>query len=245
MIFQAMGVYTHIFYVPFYFQAVKGTSAEGSGIRTIPYLVSLTLSSIVVGGSITALGPYAPFMWLGAAIFTVGAGLLTTLKVDSSAAHWIGYQIVAAVGAGAGIQIPFIAVQVVLNKKDMPSGSMRPSSNLPLTLTYSADAIAIFFNSLGGAISISIAQNIFSNTLIQEIPLHTQGVNPAAIIGAGATHIRQVTPPSQLAGVLLSYNEAVTRALILPIATGAIAFFWSLFVEWKSIKGKKLMAPGA
>jgi hypothetical protein len=77
----------------------------------------------VVGGSITALGPYAPFMWIGSAIFTVGAGMLITLKVDSSAAQWIGYQILAAIGVGAGIQIPFIAVQVVLNKKDMPSGS--------------------------------------------------------------------------------------------------------------------------
>ncbi|KAH0413975.1 putative major facilitator superfamily transporter, partial [Aureobasidium melanogenum] len=30
--FFAMGLYTHIFYLPFYFQAVKNTSAEGSGI---------------------------------------------------------------------------------------------------------------------------------------------------------------------------------------------------------------------
>jgi hypothetical protein len=116
---------SHIFYIPFYFQAVKGTTAEGSGIRTIPYLVSLTIASIVGGVSITALGPYAPFMWLGSALFTIGSGLLITLKVDSSAGYWIGYQIVAAIGAGFAIQIPFIAVQVVLNKKDMPSGSMR------------------------------------------------------------------------------------------------------------------------
>jgi hypothetical protein len=109
-----------------------------------------------------------------------------------------------------------------------------------------SDAIAIFFNSLGGAISISIAQNIFSNTLIKQIPLHTHGrVNPAVIIQAGATHIRQVTPPSLLPAVLLAYNEAVTRALVLAIATGALAFLTSIFIEWKSVKGKKLMPTGA
>lgn len=47
---------THIFYLPFYFQAVKGTTAEQSGIRTIPYLGSIIISSIIVGGGITVIG---------------------------------------------------------------------------------------------------------------------------------------------------------------------------------------------
>jgi hypothetical protein len=102
---------------------VKGTTAEGSGIRSIPYLVSSTLSSIVVGGAITVVGYYTPFVWFSAASFTIGCGLLYTLKVASPAAVWIGYQILCGVGAGAGIQIPFVAVQVVLNSKDMPTGS--------------------------------------------------------------------------------------------------------------------------
>ena len=80
----------HIYYLPFYFQAVKGTSAEGSGIRTIPYLVSNTLASIVVGGSVTVFGYYTPFMWVGSAVFTIGAGLLYSLKVSSYAGAWIG-----------------------------------------------------------------------------------------------------------------------------------------------------------
>ena len=49
--------------------------------------------------------------------------MLFTLEVDSSDATWIGYQILAGAGAGACIQIPFIAVQVVLSEKDMPTGS--------------------------------------------------------------------------------------------------------------------------
>jgi len=67
---------SHIYYLPFYFQAVKGTSAEGSGIRCIPYLVSITLASIVVGGAITFLGPYNPPMWVGVVIFTIGSAMI-------------------------------------------------------------------------------------------------------------------------------------------------------------------------
>ena len=66
-------------------------------------------------------------MWLGAAIFTVGAGMLYTLQVDSGAGMWIGYQILTGIGAGASVQIPFISVQVVLNAKDMPTGSEFPN----------------------------------------------------------------------------------------------------------------------
>ena len=118
-----MGLYAHIYYIPIYFQAIKGTTAEQSGIRLIAYLVSNTVLAIIVGGAITTIGYYVPFMWIAAIIFTIGAGLLTTLKVDSSAGIWIGYQILAGAGSGMGVQIPFTAVQVVLNKKDMPSGS--------------------------------------------------------------------------------------------------------------------------
>ena len=62
-------------------------------------------------------------MWVGSAIFTIGAGLLHTLQVGSGTGIWIGYQILTGVGAGASVQIPFIAVQVVLSAKDMPTGS--------------------------------------------------------------------------------------------------------------------------
>ncbi|KAL2430531.1 MFS-type efflux pump MFS1 [Exophiala dermatitidis] len=227
--FLSMGIYTHIYYLPFYFQAVKGTTAEGSGIRTIPYLVSVTLSSVVVGGTITALGPYVPFTWIGSAIFAVGCGLLYTLKVDSSAATWIGYQILAGVGGGGCVQIPFIAVQVVLRNKDIPVGN----------------AVTIFFNSLGGAIAISIAQNIFSNSLVEQIPKYTTGVDPRVIMGAGATHIREVTPPDQLPGLLRAYDIAVTNSYLLSIACACIAFLLSLGFEWRSVKGKKIEMGGA
>jgi Na+/melibiose symporter-like transporter len=95
---------THIFYLPFYFQAVKGTTAEGSGIRTIPYLGSIIISSIIVGGGITAIGWYKPFMIVGGAIFVVGCGLIYTLEIPSGAGKWIGYQLISGFGAGGGVQ---------------------------------------------------------------------------------------------------------------------------------------------
>lgn len=222
--FLSMGLYTHIYYLPFYFQAVKGTTAEGSGIRTIPYLGSVVVSSIFAGAGITYLGFYKPFMIVAGAIFTVGAGLIYTLSVASNVGRWVGYQLICGFGAGMGVQIPFIAVQVVLNAKDMPSGN----------------AIAIFFNSLGGAISISIAQNVFSNGLVKYIPQEAPTVSPALVYDAGATHLRDVISPTDLVGVLVAYCKALDQSFVLAIAVGGIATICACFVEWKSVKGKKI-----
>jgi hypothetical protein len=167
-------------------------------------------------------------MWFGSAVFTVGAGMLYTLKISSPSGNWIGYQILAGVGAGASVQIPFIAVQVVTNQKDMPT----------------ANALVMFFNSLGGAISISIAQNIFINSLSREIPKYVPGLDPRIVINAGATFVRQVVPKELLAGVLEAYNSSITSAFILAIATAGLAFLSSFGMEWKSVKGKKIAMGG-
>ena len=90
----------------------------------------------------------------------------------------------------------------------------------------------MFFNSLGGAISISIAQNIFSNSLEKELVKYAPGVNPATVIAAGATHFREVISKTQLPGTLVAYNMAITRTYILPIATAGLAFVISLFVSF-------------
>ena len=248
--FLSMGLYTHvshvltsfvvpflstsadrpkIFYLPFYFQAVKGTTAEGSGIRTIPYLGSIIISSIVAGAGITVVGFYKPFMIFGSAIFTVGAGMIYTLSVTSTAGKWIGYQLLSGFGAGSGVQIPFIAVQVVLSSKDMPTGN----------------AMAIFFNSLGGAISISVAQNIFSNGIYANVPKYAPEVSAQFVVNAGSTHLREAVSPADLPGVLHAYMLALNQAYVIPIVVGGIATIFACFVEWKSVKGKKLIAAAA
>lgn len=167
-------------------------------------------------------------MWLGSGLFAIGAGMLYTLKVASPVRQWVGYQILAGIGAGAGVQIPFVAVQVVTTDKDMPT----------------ANACVMFFNSLGGALSISIAQNIFVNTLGKEIPKIVPGFDPKIIAQAGATNLRKVVPEQLLAGILQGYNKSIVTAFILAIATSSIAFFVSLGMEQRSVKGKKILAAG-
>jgi hypothetical protein len=62
-------------------------------------------------------------MWIGSAILTIGCGLLYTLRVETNTGRWIGYQLLAGIGAGMGMQVPFLAVQAVTSSTDMPTAS--------------------------------------------------------------------------------------------------------------------------
>jgi len=121
----------HIFYLPFYFQAVKGTTAEGSGIRTIPYLGSIIVASIVVGAAITMLGWYKPFMIAGGCIFTVGSGLIYTLTVNSATGKWIGYQLLCGFGAGAGVQSKKLDVRCIILRLTITHSTFHSRSSSP------------------------------------------------------------------------------------------------------------------
>ena len=94
------------------------------------------------------------------------------------------------------------------------------------------DAVSVFSNTLGGAISISIAENVFSNKLVTEVPKYTTGISGQTVLDIGATHIRDSVPSSQLAGVLQAYTVAIDTAFILPIAVGAAAFAISFLVSF-------------
>ena len=78
----AIGV--HVYYLPFYFQSVFGTSARRSGVLTLPYLMSFLLTPMISGSLIAVVGYYVPFMLVGCTLMTIGSELLFSLQGSSS-----------------------------------------------------------------------------------------------------------------------------------------------------------------
>lgn len=210
---------THAYYLPFYFQAVRGTNAAISGVRNLPYGILCSVGILATGFLITSKGYYVPYMWLGSSIFIIGANLLRTLDINSSAAKWVGYQIITGLGLGLTEQISFIAVQVVLPDADMPI----------------ACALVVFSRCFGAAIGLSIASNIFSGQLLPQLR-RIDGVSATAILAAGITDLDSVVPVSLLLEVRNAFNIAVMRVLIMPIAVGVIALILSFGMERKRIE---------
>jgi hypothetical protein len=216
-----------MYYLPIFFQSIRGSSAIQSGIELLPMLLGLVLSSVAVGGFITWLGYYNPFLIGSTAILAVGAGLITTYSADISTPRWIGYQILAGVGLGAGFQVPQAAVQTVLAQEDIPVGS----------------AAIIFFQNLGGSIFISVGQSVFQNSLSTALNQLAPTVNPAVVFSAGATGIEQalkaVGQSSAYQAVLAAYNRGLQDSFKVSLGLACGALVATLFVEWKSVKQGK------
>ncbi|KAI1820152.1 MFS general substrate transporter [Xylaria intraflava] len=214
-----------IYYIPIWFQAVQGVTAVESGIRNLPMILSVVVISILVGGLITICGYYTPFVIGGAIIASIGAGLLTTWKPDIGTGTWIGYQILFGVGLGTSLQVPLIAVQTVLDLKDVPVGT----------------SVTVFMQTLGGAVFVSVGNNVFNNKLVQELVQRLPpSVNPQDVVSAGSANLQKTFPPDILPAIILSYNNALTTAFIVATALAVISFLGSLGMEWKSVKGKKI-----
>lgn len=210
--------------LPIWFQAIKGVSATKSGIMNLPAIVGLSLFSIVSGGLVSVVGYYTPFMLAATTLATVGIGLLTTLEPDSGPGKWIGYQAMFGIGAGLGFQQALTTVQASLPAVDVPH----------------ATAIITFAQSLGGAIFISVGENVFSNQLIRNLEADAPSVNAAEIFKAGATMLRRVVPEDMLSVVLNSYNKAVTETFYVAVAMCGLSLFGALVLEWRSVKGRSM-----
>ncbi|KAI9746878.1 MAG: MFS sugar transporter [Lichina confinis] len=221
--------FVFIFYVPIWFQAIKGVSAVQSGINNLPLILGVVIFSIVSGGVVTAIGYYTPFMIVASVFTAVGAGLLATFEVDTPSPKWIGYQIIFGVGIGCGIQQTLIAAQTVLEIEDVPTGT----------------SIIVFMQTLGGALFISVAQNVFTNRLAAGLARTAAELDPDIVLNVGATSIKSQIPAASLPGVLSAYNRAITETFYVGLAMGCLTIVGALAMEWKSVKGKKLVAAAA
>jgi hypothetical protein len=218
-----------VYYLPIWFQAIKGASATKSGIMNLPAILGLVVVSILGGGLVTWIGYYTPFMLLSSVLMTVGAGLLTTFEVDTNSAKWIGYQFIFGAGVGFGMQQPLIAVQTTLAKDDIAIGT----------------AIIMFSQTLGGALFISVGQNVFTNQLIKNLATVVPDLDSSIVRNTGATELKSVIEEKFWSGVLVAYNQTLTQVFYVSVATAAMSIIGAAFVQWKSMKGKEITMAAA
>lgn len=113
--------FTLLYYIPIYFQAIRDVKAGESGVRNLALILATSIFTILSGGLITMTGHFVPFLIAGGVLTTIGAGLIFTLGLTSPPSMWIGYQILAGIGIGLGIQVPIIAAQAVVEPIDISS----------------------------------------------------------------------------------------------------------------------------
>ena len=211
-----------IYYIPLWFQAIQAVSASQSGIRTIPMMLAMITSAFLAGIIIKRQGYYVPPMILAGILGSIGAGLISTFWLDTSEGKWIGYQIIYGFGQGLGLQQTALAIQAVLARRDVPIGG----------------AFNFFGIGLGGAIFVSVTDNIFINRYADNL-VGIPNLPPDFARNTGATDIRATTPPDQLSAVLRAYNGALKDCWYVSVALAALLTPVALGMEWKDIRKKQ------
>lgn len=126
------------YYLPIYFQAVKGVSAILSGVYFLPTIGPQLLMAVVAGVMgmamfmaryfwedvlmfrvVVKVGYVPPFALFAAALTAIGTGLYSLLQPHSSTGKWVGFQIITGLGTGAGLQMVSSRTAECLSKRNM------------------------------------------------------------------------------------------------------------------------------
>jgi len=191
-----------------------------SGINNIPLILAQVLASLTAGFLTTIIGYYMPFVVASSILMAVGAGMLTTFTLNTSTGQWIGYQIIFGAGIGFGFQHSITAAQAVLPIDDIPSGV----------------SAVLFIQLLGGALIVSVGQNVFTNRLFSGFS-RIPGVDVQAVVAAGATGLRGlITDPRDFQAALEVYNDALVAAFRVSLIMACLSALGPMGMEWKSVK---------
>ncbi|RYO83499.1 hypothetical protein DL766_004975 [Monosporascus sp. MC13-8B] len=213
---------TAYYFIPLYFQGIKATSAQDSGIRMIPLVVTQVIIILIVGIVSAKTGHYVPFFIASGVVGSIGMSLLTTWQVDSSVGSWIGYQVIIGFGLGMGMQLFATAVSATLPDEDVPTG---------MALT----TMAQFF---GASIFLGVGNNVFETKLIGYVnAMEIPELEGHTLVSAGATTLRDLVPVEYLPGVLDAYMKALGWTFRISLILEGLAIIGAVGMEWKRVRG--------
>jgi MFS family permease len=205
-------------YLPQYMQIVAGVSPTASGLRLLPMMAGLLLTSVTTGRLVTRWGRYRVFPIAGTAIMTLGLYLLSGLGVGTSA--WLSsvYMFVLGVGIGASMQVLVIAVQNAVDYSDLGA----------------ATGGATFFRSIGGSFGTAVFGAIFANVLVSNLVRSLHGLalprGVSAATGASPAVLEHL-PPAVHAGYISGYAASLHTVFLWAVPVGAVAFLLSWTVK--------------
>lgn len=217
--FNGGAMQTLFYFLPIWFQAIKHASAVKSGIMSLPFVLGLVSMGISAGILTKKIGYYTPWMILSSILTPIGAGLITTFTPHTGHSAWIGYQALFGLAVGLGMQQPSVAAQTVLSRKDVSIGA----------------ALMMFSQTLGGAVFISVGNNIFDTRFAHNL-VKIPGIDVGSVAATGATDLKSMVPTSLLPQVLVAYNDALRATFYLATALTCCTIFGSMAMEWKSVK---------
>ncbi|KUL86339.1 hypothetical protein ZTR_08616 [Talaromyces verruculosus] len=217
--FQGGALFSMVYYLPLYFQAILGDSAVLAGAHNLAFIIPAMISVLVAGAIVTNTRVVTPVMVVGSAIGALGCGLCALFDVNTTIGVWIGVQIVAGIGAGLGFQVPLTAGQASVKEPDLPA----------------VTSMLLEFQTLGGAIWVSATQAVFVNRMLIALPQSAPTVNPTQVIATGAGDLRTVFDSEQIPGIITAYSDGIKDAYLTICAIIGVSMLVAAAMPWKKL----------
>jgi EmrB/QacA subfamily drug resistance transporter len=209
--FAMLGALT---FLPTFMQFVDGVSATESGLRTLPMVAGMLLTSIGSGQIVGRTGRYKVFPVVGTAVMAVSFLLLA--QMDATTPTWQQSVYLFALGTGIGLcmQVLVLVVQSTSSFADLGV----------------ATSGVTFFRTIGSSFGAAIFGSLFANFLASRIgpALIASGAPPAA---AESPKALQALPPEVAAPIIEAYASALGNVFLFAAPVAVVGFIVSLFLE--------------
>ncbi len=166
--FAMLGAMT---FLPTYMQYVDGVSATTSGLRTLPMVAGMLITSTGSGTIVGRTGRYKIFPVAGTALMALAFLLMSGMDPSTSALLQSVYLVVLGAGIGLSMQVLILIVQNTSNFEDLGV----------------ATSGVTFFRTIGSSFGAAIFGSLFVNFLRSRLgpALIAGGVRPDAVSSPG------------------------------------------------------------
>ena len=209
--FAMLGALT---FLPTFMQFVDGVSATTSGLRTLPMVAGMLITSIGSGNLVGRTGRYKVFPVAGTAIMAVAFVLLS--RMDAATPTWQQslYLFVLGTGIGLCMQVLILVVQNTSSFGDLGV----------------ATSGVTFFRTIGSSFGAAIFGSLFANFLASRIgpALAASGAPPRAAQSPQALH---ALAPQMAAPIIDAYADSLGRVFLCAAPVAIVGFVVSLFLK--------------
>jgi EmrB/QacA subfamily drug resistance transporter len=218
-------------YLPLFLQVVNGATPTGSGLRILPLVGGLLITSIGSGQIISRTGNYKPFPIAGTAIMVVGLLLLSGMSASTSRLDSSAYMFVLGLGLGCVMQVLVLAVQNSVQYQDLGV----------------ATSGATLFRSIGGCVGTAILGSIFASGLKTQLrktlPSSAAAAATKSGVSANPAALKKLPPPIH-EGYIHAFTNALTPVFVVAAAVAAAAFVLSWFLRQVPLRDSVTASTG-
>ncbi len=209
--FAMLGALT---FLPTFMQFVDGVSATTSGLRTLPMVAGMLITSIGSGNIVGRTGRYKIFPVAGTATMAVGFVLLSGM--DASTPTWQQSVYLFVLGSGIGLCMQ-VLVLVVQNTSSFADLGVATSG-------------VTFFRTIGSSFGAAIFGSLFANFLAGRIgpALAAGGAPPRAAESPQALH---ALSPEMAAPIVDAYADSLGTVFLCAVPVAVVGFVVSLFLK--------------